>query len=109
MRATSGCWTGGSTGVRSASPCQAVVDEVLASLPTPEVLRERLTLQYRVGVMQLGSEMWAEARLAADERHRVQEVESETRLARQRAEAAERLVQEQLWGERERVRRQLQA
>jgi hypothetical protein len=88
---------------------EAAIDEVLASLPTPEVLRERLTLEHQVGVMQLGSEMWAEARLAADERRRVQEIESEARLARQRTEAAERLVQEQLWGERERVRRQFQA
>jgi hypothetical protein len=88
---------------------EAVTGEVLASLPTPEALRQQVTLQYRVGVMQLGSEMWAEARLAADERRRVQEVQSEAHLARQRAEAAERQVQEQLWSERERIRRQLQA
>jgi hypothetical protein len=69
---------------------EAVVDEVLASLPTPEVLSERLTLQYRVGVMQLGSEMWAEARLAADEQYRAQEIESEARLARQRTQMASR-------------------
>ena len=87
----------------------AVVDEVLATLPTPEVLRERLMLQYRVGVMQLGSEMWAEARLAFDERRRVQEIESEARLDRQRTQMAERLGQEQLWSEQERLRRQLQA
>jgi hypothetical protein len=88
---------------------EAVTSEVLASLPTPEALRQQLTLQYRVGVMQLGSEMWAEARLAADERRRAQELESEAHLAQQRTEAAERLVQEQFWSERERLRRQLQA
>jgi hypothetical protein len=88
---------------------EAVTGEVLASLPTPDALRQQLTLQYRVGVMQLGSEMWAEARLAADERRRAQEADSEAHLARQRTETAERLVQEQFWGERERLRRQLQA
>jgi hypothetical protein len=59
--------------------------------------------------MQLGSEMWAEARLAADERRRVQEIESEARLARERMQVAQRLVQEELWSEQERLRRQLQA
>src|SRR5205085_1804521 len=32
----------------------AIVGGVLTSLPTPETLRDRLSLRYRVGVMQLG-------------------------------------------------------
>jgi hypothetical protein len=85
-----------------------VVAELISSLPTPDLLRSQLSLKYRVGVMQLGSEMWAEARAAAEERRPLQEAESEVRLIRQRTEAAERLIQEQLWTEQQRVRRQLQ-
>jgi hypothetical protein len=37
----------------------------MATLPTPELLRQRLSLRYRVGVIQLGSEFLAEQRKAA--------------------------------------------
>ena len=35
----------------------AIVRGVLTALPTPETLRNRLSLRYRVGVIQLGSEL----------------------------------------------------
>ena len=60
----------------------------------------------RVGVMQLGSELWAEQRRAAEERRRIEALEDD-RLSDQRRRAAEeRLVQEQLWSEQQRLRQQ---
>jgi hypothetical protein len=76
------------------------------ALPTPQVLRERLTLRFRVGVMQLGSELWAEQRRAAEERRRVEVAQEEVRLEQRRLAAEERVVQEQLWAEQERLRQQ---
>ena len=62
----------------------AVVHEVLATLPTPALLWERLSLRYRVGVMQLGSEMLGEQRKAAEERRRLDVIEAEHRLEQRR-------------------------
>jgi hypothetical protein len=84
----------------------AVVQEVLAVLPTPELLGQRLTLRYRVGVMLLGSEMLAEQRVAAQERRNLEAIESERRLAESQVVAQERAIQEHLWAEQERVREQ---
>jgi hypothetical protein len=84
----------------------AIVRGVLSALPTPEMLRASLSLRYRVGVMQLGSELWAEQRRAAEERRRMESLEDD-RLSDQRRRAAEeRLVQKQLWSEQQRLRQQ---
>src|SRR5262249_32020221 len=83
---------------------EAVVDEGLAVLPTPEVLWQKLTLRYRVGVMLLGSEMLAEQRRAAQERRDLEAIESERRLAERDVQAQESAIQERLWAEQERVR-----
>jgi hypothetical protein len=102
---------------RLAATGQAVPDEfaaavtrgVLAALPAPEDLETRLTLRYRVGVLLLGSEMLAEQRRAREERERLLEAEGALRLAEQRQQARERVVQAELWAEQERLRRQLAA
>ncbi len=87
----------------------AVVQEVLSVLPTPELLRQRLTLRFRVGVMLLGSEMLAEQRLAAQERRNLEAIESERRLAESQVVAQERVIQEHLWAEQERIRERRRA
>jgi hypothetical protein len=87
----------------------AVVKEVMATLPSPTLLQARLSLRYRVGVMQLGSEMIGEQRKAAEERRQLESIEAERRLEEHRLHAQERIVQEGLWAEQERVRRQLAA
>ncbi len=86
-----------------------VVRGVLGAMPSPEDLRDRLALRYRVGVLLLGSEMLAEQRRAREERRELEAAEAVLRLEQRRREARERLVQEQLWAEEERLRRQLQA
>ena len=50
----------------------AVVRGVLAAFPSEAALRERLALDYRVGVVLLGSEMLAEQRRAREERRRLE-------------------------------------
>ena len=87
----------------------AVVRGVLEAMPTPDDLREKLTLRYRVGVVWLGSEMLAEQRQAAEERGRLAQAEAERRLEERRQAARERLVQTEFWAEEERIRRQLAA
>src|SRR6266540_4903328 len=87
----------------------AVVQEVLSALASPDLLGRRLSLRYRVGVMQLGSEMLAEQRSAAEERRRLEQVDAERRLEHHRLDAEQRVVQEALWAEQERLRRQLRA
>jgi hypothetical protein len=79
-----------------------------AAVPSPDDLRDKLTLRYRVGVVLLGSEMVAEQRRVREERSRVEELEATVRLERQQQRARERLVQEELWAEEERIRRRLQ-
>src|SRR5207249_8145924 len=76
------------------------------ALPTPEVLRDRLLLRYRVGVIQLGSELLAEQRRAAEERRRIEAVEEERQSDRRRRAAEDRVVQEPLWSEQQRFRQQ---
>jgi hypothetical protein len=87
----------------------AVVHGVQRATPGRDDLRHRLTLRYRVGAMLLGSEMLAEQRKATEERRRLQEVEGALRLERQQQEAQERLVQDGLWVEQQRLRQQLDA
>ena len=84
----------------------AVVHEVLAVLPTPELLEHRLSLRYRVGVMHLGSEMLAEQHRAAAERRKLEELEAERQIAHQQFAARKRATQESLWAEQERIRQQ---
>jgi hypothetical protein len=84
----------------------SVVHEVLAVLPTPALLEQKLTLRYRVGVMHLGSEMLAEQHRAAAERRNLEAIEAERRLAEHQQAAQERAVQESLWAEQERIRQQ---
>ncbi len=88
---------------------EGVVHEVLATLPTPELLHEKLLLRYRVGVMHLGSEMLAEQHRAAEERRRLEATEAERRLAERQQAAHEHAIQESLWAEQERIHRQLRA
>src|SRR5207248_1560950 len=76
---------------------EAVVREVMATLPTPELVRQRLSLRYRVGVIQLGSEFLAEQREAAEERRRLEAIDAERRSEERRRQAEERVVQEELW------------
>jgi hypothetical protein len=87
----------------------AVVEEVLQVLPTPEVLRQKLILRYRVGVMLLGSEMLAEQRRAAQERLELEAIESDRRLSERQAQAQEQAIQERLWAEQERIRNERNA
>jgi hypothetical protein len=87
----------------------AVVRRVVEAMPSPQVLRERLLLRYRVGVFWLGSELTAERRRALDERQRAEAIEAEQRLERERRAARERAVQEELWADQERARRRLAA
>ena len=58
-----------------------------AAVPSPDDLRDKLTLRYRVGVVLLGSEMLAEQRRAREERRRVEEIEA---TARRRADSSSR-------------------
>ena len=85
----------------------ALVREVLAALPEPDQLRERLVLRYRIGVLYLGSEFLGEQRRAAEERRRLEAVEAERQLEAAQVSARQRLVQEEFWVEQERVRSQL--
>jgi len=84
-----------------------MVQGVLAAIPKPEDLREKLVLRYRVGVVLLGSEMLAEQREAREERRRLEEAETDLRLERQRRDAQERVLQRELWAGEERIRPQL--
>jgi hypothetical protein len=87
----------------------AVVRGVVDAMPSPQDLRDRLVLRYRVGVFWLGSELAAERRRALDERQRADASEAEQRLERERRAARARAVQEGLWADQERVRRRLAA
>ena len=88
---------------------EAVVHGISSIIPTPDALRDKLVLRYRVGVILLGSEMLAEQRRASEERRKLEEAEGQLRLERQRQQAGERLVQDELWVEQERVRQRLRA
>src|SRR5215207_5277609 len=68
-----------------------------AAVPSPDDLREKLTLRYRVGVVLLGSEMLAEQRRAREERGQVEALEATVRLEHQEQRVQARLVQEELW------------
>jgi hypothetical protein len=86
-----------------------IVRGMLAAVPTPEILRERLSLQFRVGVLQLGSELWAEQRKAAEQRRLVGQIEADRRVDERAQVARERLIQDQLWTDQQRLRRQTEA
>jgi hypothetical protein len=90
----------------SADFAEMIVRGVLTALPTPEALRSRLSLRYRVGVIQLGSELLAEQRRAAEERRRIEVIEEQRQSDVRRHAAEDRLVQEQLWSEQQRLRQQ---
>jgi hypothetical protein len=79
------------------------------AVPTPDDLRDKLTLRYRIGVVMLGSEMLAEQRRVREERGRIEAIEATARVERQQQQARARLVQEELWADEERIRRRLQA
>lgn len=87
----------------------AVVRGALDTLPSPNDLRDRLVLRYRVGVILLGSEMLAEQRQAREERRQLEAAEADLRLERQPQDVRSRLVQEELWAEEERIQRRLAA
>ena len=86
---------------------EAVVRGVLDAFPTPDDLRDRLQLRYRVGVLLLGSEMLSEQRRAREERRALEATEAALRLDRQQEIARQREVQIKLWATEQRVRRQL--
>ncbi len=88
---------------------EAVWQGVRASFPAPEDIAEKLTLRYRPGGLQLGSELLEEQRRAREARRAVEEAEVEALLARRQREARERLVQRELWADEERLRRRLAA
>ncbi|MCI0338543.1 MAG: hypothetical protein L0226_13285 [Acidobacteria bacterium] len=84
-----------------------IVRNVLDAFPTEDELRQKLTLRFQVGVILLGSEMLREQRLAAEERYRLEQVESERRIECLRTSAAEKSVQQQMWAEEESLRLKL--
>jgi hypothetical protein len=86
-----------------------VIKSVLNAFPTEEELRRKLTLRFQVGVILLGSEMLREQRLAAEERNRIEQVESERRIEQLRVNATERAVQRQMWADQESARLRLVA
>ena len=86
-----------------------VINSVLSAFPTEDELRGKLTLRFQVGVILLGSEMLREQRLAAEERRRVEHVESERRVEWLRANATEQAIQRQTWAEQESLRLRLSA
>src|SRR5207248_3498546 len=85
---------------------ETVVRSVETALPAPDLLRQQLTLRFRIGVIQLGSELWAEQRRAAEQRRLTESALSEARLEQTRLAAQQRVVQEELWSSQERIRQQ---
>jgi hypothetical protein len=83
-----------------------VIRSVQAALPAPDLLRQQLTLRFRIGVIQLGSELWAEQRKAAEQRRLTESSHAEARLEQCRLAAHQRIVQEELWTSQERLRQQ---
>jgi hypothetical protein len=88
---------------------EAVVRGVVDAVPSPDDLRRRLVLRYRVGVFWLGSELAAEQRRAHAKRRDLERAEGEARLERAERAARERAVQAGLWAEEERARLRLAA
>jgi hypothetical protein len=86
-----------------------IVRSVLDAFPSEEELRRKLTLRFQVGVILLGSEMLREQRLAAEERRRLELIESERMIERLRTTAAEKSVQQQMWAEQESLRLKLES
>jgi len=86
-----------------------VINSVLNAFPTEEELRSKLTLRFQVGVILLGSEMLREQRQAAEERRRIEHVESERRIEQLRLNATERAIQQQMWTDQESARLRLAA
>src|SRR5262245_8975925 len=74
---------------------ERVISSVLNAFPSEDELRGKLTLRFQVGVILLGSEMLREQRLAAEERRRIEQVESERRIEQLRVTATERGIQQQ--------------
>jgi ATP-dependent Lon protease len=88
---------------------EAVVHQLLGTMPSRKDLQDKLILRYRVGVVLLGSEMVAEQRLASEERRQLEEATAAERVERERQAARERVIQQEFWAEEERIRRRLQA
>lgn len=86
-----------------------VISSVLSAFPTEDELRQKLALRFQVGVILLGSEMLREQRLAAEERRRVEQVETERRVERLRVRAEENSIQQKMWTEQEGARLKLAA
>ena len=86
-----------------------VISSVLNAFPSEDELRGKLTLRFQVGVILLGSEMLREQRQAAEERRRIEQVESERRIEELRVTAAERGIQQQMWTDQESARLRLAA
>ncbi len=89
--------------------CERVITGVLDALPGEEELRNKLTLRYQVGVIMLGSEMLREQRLAIEERHTIEQAETEHELIKSEARNHEAIIQHRLWSERESSRLRLVA
>jgi len=86
-----------------------VISSVLNAFPTEDELRGKLTLRFQVGVILLGSEMLREQRQAAEERRRIEQVESEHRIDQLRVNATEHAIQQQMWTDQESARLRLAA
>jgi hypothetical protein len=82
---------------------------VLDALPGEEELGGKLRLRYQVGVILLGSEMLQEQRRAAQERQRLEQVETLRHREQEARRAEQAVVQQRLWGEQESVRLRLVA
>ncbi len=86
-----------------------VINSVLNAFPSEDELRSKLSLRFQVGVILLGSEMLREQRLAAEERCRIEQVESERRIDQLRLNATEHAIQQQIWTDQESARLRLAA
>ncbi len=86
-----------------------VISSVLSAFPSEDELRQKLALRFQVGVILLGSELLREQRLAAEERRRVEQIESERRVERLRVRAEENSIQQKIWTEQESARLKLVA
>ncbi len=87
---------------------EAFVGRMVGRIPAPEEVERRLTLSYVLRSLDLGSEMLAEQRAAAEERGRLRLVEQAQKLERERLQAEEQVLQRELWASEERLRRRIE-
>ena len=74
-----------------------VVERLLAAMPSPAALRDRLFVEFRVGTLFLGSEMVAEQRKTVEARAALATEEARAFLAATEARRQAQVVQQELW------------